>query len=245
MRVLIADDEALARKRLAAMLRELGAEYELAGCAKNGNEALIACARGDIDLVLMDISMPEMDGLSAARNLASLQTPPAVVITTAHAEHALAAFTANAVGYLLKPVRKANLLDALQNAARLTRAQLERLPETAADTKRYINASSRGALQRIALDDVIILRAAAKYVEVIHLAGEALLDESLTSLEERFPNTFLRIHRNALVNHDFLTGLTRSRNGKFQAVLRATELRPNISRRHVAAVRHWLKGGQR
>ena len=245
MRVLIADDEALARERLADMLCELGAEYELAGFAKDGNEALSACASGAVDLVLMDISMPGMDGLSAARELASLATPPAVVFTTAYAEHALAAFTTNAVGYLLKPVRKAHLIDALNNAARLTRAQLQGLAESPEQETAYLNATYGGALQRIALTDVVFLRAASKYVDVIHLTGEALLDESLTSLEQRFPKTLLRIHRNALVHRDYLTGLTKRADGVFQAVLRATELRPEISRRHVAALKHWLKRSRR
>ena len=162
MNILIVDDEAPARDRLAALLGELGSDYAVLGEAADGAQALAMCARDRFDLVFMDISMPGMDGLSAARELAELETPPAVVFTTAYAEHALAAFDANAVDYLLKPVRPARLLAALQRAIRPTRAQLDAISVADGEAPGFINTTYRGGVRRIAVSEVIFLHAASK-----------------------------------------------------------------------------------
>jgi len=240
--VLIVDDEAPARDRLVALLVDLGPEYSVVGEAANGLEALEICADGKVDLVLMDISMPGMDGLTAARSLAELATPPAVVFTTAYAEHALAAFDANAVDYLLKPVRASRLLAALRRAVRPTRAQLDSISLGDEDTTEYIKARYRGGIQRIAVAEVICLHAASKYVEVRHAEGTALIEESLKSLEDRFAGRFLRIHRNALINSAFLVGLKRSTSGRFEVVMKGIDLRFEVSRRHLPQVRRLVKG---
>src|ERR1700754_3532707 len=103
MKVLLVDDEPLARERLAALLADVDG-IEIAGEAVNGREALETAARLRPDLVLMDIRMPVMDGLEAARHLDALETPPAVIFCTAYQDHALAAFEANAGDYLVKPI---------------------------------------------------------------------------------------------------------------------------------------------
>ncbi len=242
MKVLIVDDEAPARDRLAALLAELGLEYTVTGQAGNGLEALRLCADKQVDLVLMDIDMPVMDGLTAARRLAESDTPPAVIFTTAYEEHALAAFDANAVDYLLKPVRSSRLSAALRRAVRPTRAQLEAVAAADQDVQPYVNATYRGGVERIAVSAIIYLHAASKYVEVCHTAGEALIEESLKSLGERCGDSFLRIHRNALINPAYLTGLEKSEDGRFQAVLTGVERRFEVSRRHLASVRRRLKG---
>lgn len=241
MNILIVDDEAPARDRLAALLVELGSDYAVVGEAADGEQALALCTRDQIDLVLMDINMPGMNGLAAARELAALETPPAVVFTTAYAEHALDAFEANAVDYLLKPVRPARLLAALQRAIRPTRAQLDAISVVDDDLLEYINATYRGGVQRIAIPDVICLHAASKYVEVRHTDGAALIEESLKSLEDRFARRFLRIHRNALINPSFLTGLEKSALGRFEVILQGIDIRLEVSRRHLPSVRRLLK----
>ncbi|MCU7806414.1 MAG: response regulator, partial [Candidatus Thiodiazotropha sp. (ex Semelilucina semeliformis)] len=106
MKILVVDDETLARQRLMSLIEELGAPYELSGEAANGEEALQHFRQQGADLVLMDIRMPGMDGLEAARQMSGSERPPAVIFTTAYEEHALEAFETAAQDYLLKPVRR-------------------------------------------------------------------------------------------------------------------------------------------
>lgn len=242
MRILVVDDEAHARQRLAAMLAELGDAYELAGEAADGEQALAACAAAGVDLVLLDIRMPGLDGLAVARRLAEQPLPPAVVFTTAYDEHAMAAFDSQAVGYLLKPIRREQLQQALHRAARLTRPQLDALSRGRADAEPHIAATGRGGIVRIPLDQVYFLQADSKYVVVRHRQGEALIEDSLKSLTEKYPGRFLRVHRNALVAPEQVAGLRRTADGR--ALLRFQEIddQVEISRRHLAAVRRWLRG---
>jgi two-component system response regulator AlgR len=243
IRIVVVDDEALARQRLASLIEELGAPYALAGEAANGQEALRACEQVDADLVLMDIRMPVMDGLEAARRLAEGERPPAVIFTTAYEEHALEAFDTAAQDYLLKPVRRERLQAALERAQRLTRSQLSAVTEVP-ETPPHLSASYRGGVQTLPLDQVIFLRAEAKYVVARHAEGELLLEESLKRLQERYDDWFLRIHRNALVSRRHLVGLEKDPTGNTRAVLRDCEERLEISRRHLPVVRRLLKGAR-
>lgn len=242
MKIIIVDDEALARQRLASLIEELGAPYRLAGEAANGQEALKQCERLDPDLVLMDIHMPGMDGLETARRLAERKQPPAVIFTTAYDEHALEAFESAALDYLLKPVRRERLLAALQRSQRLTRSQLNVIAAPT-EPSPYLSASYRGGIKTLPLDQVIYLRAEAKYVIARHAGGELLLEESLKSLQDQYSEWFLRIHRNALVSRRHLSGLEKDAGGNARAVLRDCDETLEISRRHLAAVRRQLRGG--
>jgi two-component system response regulator AlgR len=104
MKILIVDDEPPARDRLKRLIEELDG-CECAGEAGNGTEAISLVSRLSPDVVLLDIRMPGMDGVEAAQHLSRLEEPPAVIFVTAYDEYALRAFDAQAVGYLLKPVR--------------------------------------------------------------------------------------------------------------------------------------------
>lgn len=115
MKVVIADDEPLARERLRSLLAEQ-AGVEVVAEAENGEQALHACAALQPDLVLLDIAMPGLDGLEAARHLATFDPRPAVVFCTAYDAHALSAFEAAAIDYLMKPVRPERLAAALERA---------------------------------------------------------------------------------------------------------------------------------
>lgn len=243
MKILVVDDEALARERLVHLVGEIGPPYEVVGEAANGEEALEKQAMLEADLVLMDIRMPKMDGLQAASCLAEEPTPPAVIFTTAFDDHALQAFEGSAVDYLLKPVRRERLQKALERAHSLNRAQLQRLEQAAEKPEDYICAHFRGGIQRIPVDDIIYFQADQKYVCAHHLGGEALLEESLKHFEEQFGERFIRIHRNALVARDYLIGMEKGPGGEALAKLKGTDQQPQISRRHLPKVRQWLKEG--
>ena len=237
MRVLIADDEAPARARLAALLAGCGADCQLIAEAANGAEVLARCAQYPVDLVLLDIRMPGMDGIQAALYLAAAPNPPAVIFVTAYDEHALAAFEANAIDYLLKPVRPERLRRALDKARALSREQ--RMALLGADS--FVNASYRGGILRVAVAEVILLRADSKYVEVWHAHGMALTEESLRAIEERLPGMFLRVHRNALVAQDRVRALVKGSEGQPLLQLQGTDVLVEVSRRHAAEVRRLLR----
>ena len=242
MRVLIADDEAPARERLRRLLVEIGPPWRLVAEAADGTEALAVCGAQPIDVALLDIRMPRVDGLACARALQALATPPAVVFVTAYDEHALAAFDAHAVDYLLKPIRRDRLEAALARARSLTRAQLTAL-DLARQEPEYLVATYRGGVARIAVDEVLFLRADQKYVVARHAGGEALLEESLRSLEERFGERFVRIHRNALVARAAVVGLEKDAAGGCHVRLRGIPDRLEVSRRHLPEIRAWVREG--
>ena len=238
MRILVADDEALARDHLAGLVRRLGDGYEVVGEAANGREALEHCAREPVDLVLMDIQMPGMDGLEAARRLNEMPVPPAVIFTTAHAEHALPAFEVNGAGYLLKPIRLEKLREALERVTRVTRPLLEKeeiRPEL------WVTARFRGNLERIPFSSIYFFRAESKYVVVRHQGGEALIEDSLKTLERRFGERVIRVHRNALVVPEKIRGLERRGEGSMQVVFDGIDEGVEVSRRHLPLVRRLLR----
>jgi two-component system response regulator AlgR len=243
MRVVIVDDEPLARERLRRLIEEFPG-YEVVGEASNGEAALELVREEEPDLVLLDVRMPTMDGIQVARALAEEDMPPAVIFTTAFAEHALSAFDVQATSYLLKPVRKEKLREALQRARKLSRAQKPHAtPQPGERPKReFVLATTREGLTRIPAEDIIYFLADQKYTTVCHLHGEVLIEESLKTLEEDFAPWFLRIHRKALVAKRFIAGLERGKSDDAQHWLRvrhAPALLP-VSRRQLAEVRRFL-----
>lgn len=243
MKVLIVDDEPLARARLRRQLIALPA-IEIVGEADNGIAALDACATLQPQVVLMDIRMPGLDGLSAALQLAQLPTAPAVIFCTAYDEYAIDAFDANAVGYLLKPVSQDKLAQALAKAERLSLSQLHALQPVrhpAEETRSHIAAKSRRGLELIPLADVRYFIADHKYVTVYHRNGEVLIDDSLKELEDEFGAKLLRVHRNALVVVEHVLGLERIALGQHRIKLADINHGPMISRRHLTDVRSALE----
>lgn len=240
MRVLIVDDEQLARDRLARMLGSLEG-YEVVGEAAHGVAALEQIQALQPEVVLLDIRMPGMDGLEAARHLSELDEPPAVIFCTAYEEHAIQAFDLQAVGYLLKPVRKENLADALGKAQRVNKAQLAALGGTEAQRRTHISARTRRGIELIPVDDVRYFQADQKYVTVRHGGGEVIIDETLRDLEEEFGDAFVRIHRNALVAVQHIDRLERSAAGRAHIRLRDVEESLEVSRRHLSGVRRLIK----
>jgi two-component system response regulator AlgR len=231
LRVLIVDDEPPARERLKSLLAEFP-DVAVVGEAVSGAEALSSTHDLAPDIVLLDVRMPGIDGLEAARHLAVLEQPPAVIFTTAYDEYAVEAFEAHAVGYLLKPVRKEQLAAALTRAGRLTRAQLQKLAAAGAGARRtHIAARSREGLKLVPLEEVQYFLADQKYTTVAHLHGEELIEDSLRLLEGEFGAAFVRIHRNALVAVKYLERIERGADGQYFVRLRGCAAPLQVSRR--------------
>lgn len=234
MRVMIVDDEPLARARLAALLGDCE-NVELVGSLADGEAALGALAELQPDVLLLDINMPGLSGTAVAQRLAG-RARPQVIFCTAYEAHALHAFELGAIDYLLKPVRLQRLRDALQRVQR-------RLVDTPREAAAYLHGRLRGEQVRIALAEVTCLLADEKYVVVHHRHGELLIEESLRQLEEAYPDQLIRLHRNCLVPPPRLLGLKTLADGRVLARLEGSELSPEISRRNLPAVRKLLRLG--
>jgi two-component system response regulator AlgR len=246
MRILVVDDEPHARQRLRRLVEELGSEYRVVAEATHGEEALARCMEQTIDVVLLDIHMPGMDGLEVASRLAELDPPPAVILVTAYEEHALEAFARKVQDYLVKPVRRERLEVALQRLRIPTRPQHEAIAAAQAGRphrRNHLSAHYRGGLQTVPIAEVIYLLADQKYVTVRHEGGDLLVDEALKGIEDEFPDLFMRIHRNALVARNRLVGLEKGTDGSTLVRLRGCEERLPVSRRHLSDLRRWLRGG--
>ncbi len=241
MKVLVVDDERPARERLIHMLSSMQG-MEPVGEASNGMEAVQLVQTVRPDVVLMDIRMPGMDGLEASRHLAEMEEPPAIIFTTAYSEHALEAFDSHAVGYLVKPIRQERLQQSLGKSQKLTQAQLRKLSRESHNTGRsHICARVRGNLELIPVDQIVYFQADQKYITVRHTKGEVLIEDALKNLEIEFKKKLIRIHRNALVNTPYVSGMEKSRDGRFLVNFRSIDDKLEISRRHVAEVRKFLK----
>jgi two-component system response regulator AlgR len=241
VKILIVDDEKPARDRLARMVGEINT-HELVGEAVNGLEALGLAQSLEPDIVLLDSRMPGMDGIEAARHIARLDEPPAVIFTTAFSDHALEAFETHAVDYLLKPVKLERLQAALDATIRPTRAQASRSGDVLSELepRQHICARVRGSLVLVPIEKIYYFHAEQKYVTVRHEEGEVLIEDPLKALETEFGERFYRIHRNALVSLSRLAGM-QSENDGHQVTFRDIDDVLEISRRHLPGVRKIIR----
>ena len=240
MKVLIVDDEPLARARLSKLLGDIDGA-EVVGEAANGVAAIKQVHALEPEVVLLDIRMPGMDGIEAGSHISALDNPPAIIFTTAYGEFALDAFKSHAVDYLLKPVSKEMLAESLAAARKPTRAQLQQVGGNEESARSHICATDRGEVELISIDDIYYFRADAKYLEVRHANGQALIEESLTTLENEFDQRFFRVHRNALVDPGRLARLSNNEDGQWQLSFQGIDDTVDVSRRQLANVRALLK----
>lgn len=239
LKVLIVDDEALARARLRTLLGDCTAPTaSVEAEAANATQALECLQRQPVDVALIDIHMPGADGLTLAQTLRTLPSPPAVVFVTAYAEHAVRAFELEAVDYLTKPVRLERLQATLQKVERLmqsARALEPDLPEE------VLIIQERGRTERVPLSQVLYLKAELKYITVRTVARSYILEGSLSELEEKYNTRFMRIHRNALIARHAVRALEKHHDpqeGEGWAVrLNGLDELLFVSRRQLAAVR--------
>ena len=242
LRVLIVDDEAPARSRMRDLLADIGDALPVivAGEAANGREALQMADAGGVDVVLLDVRMPGMDGVEVAQHLRQVASPPAIIFTTAYDSYEISAFELHAVDYLLKPIRAARLQEALARARgmmpkEVVLRELQQAPRTC------LSAAERGKVHLIPVEDILFLRAELKYVTVRTAEREYLIEESLTRLEQEFAERFVRAHRNCLVARAAIRGFERvggdSGEGPWQILLAGIDERLPVSRRQQHIVR--------
>ena len=242
LRVMIVDDEAPARRRLRQQLDDCARVFPLtiAGEASGGRDALEQLEKNPVDLVLLDIHMPDMSGLELARHLHKLPAPPVIIFVTAYQEHALDAFEVNAVDYLVKPVRVPRLLAALNRVPRHGAASVAQ-PVLPAGARRHLPVTERSRIVLVPIDDIVYLKAELKYLTLRTVAREYVFEESLTRLEEEFGSRFLRVHRNCLVARDFVRGFERRLNDEGEAhwhvLLRGVPETLPVSRRQQSVIR--------
>ena len=220
MRVLVVDDEKPARDRLVRMLGAFG-DVEVVGQAQNGLEALSAIEKLRPDLVFLDIEMPVLSGLEVAESLGD--ESPAIVFATAYDKFALEAFDVAAIDYLVKPIARERLRAAIEKAQR-------RVPSPEPDLRSVLHSfrheGSRLAV-RLGADfeilnprDISAVLAQEHYAVIISGTSEHLSEESLELLETRLaPHGFMRVHRSAIINLNYVVKLNRQGDRKYVAVL--------------------------
>ena len=228
---LIADDEPLLRERLAALLDRLWPELEVVAFARNGREAVELFDEHQPAIVFLDVHMPGLNGIEAAKSIARRAE---LVFVTAYEQYAVQAFEQGAIDYLVKPFDEARLADTVQRLqARLATQQpaaeragngvldevLERLSgelrqrQPARSWLQWIKASVGPTLRLIPVDEVAFLRSDEKYTLVAWEGGEALIRKTIRELaDELDPDAFVQIHRSVIVNLRRVSQVTRGTN---------------------------------
>ncbi len=244
LRTLIVDDEALARSRLRTLLADCHSPAaEVVAEAAHGEGARQHLAAERLDLVLLDIHMPGLDGIELARSMGSSPGGPAIVFVTAHAAHAVTAFELEAVDYLTKPVRVDRLQQALQKAERYLKERRGAAPADA--PQEVLLIQDRGRTERVPVSEVLYLKSEFKYLTVRTAARSHIYDGSLAEFEDRFAARFVRVHRNALVARAAIRALEKYDDGEDAEgwALRLDGIPEPVvvSRRQLPAVRDVLK----
>jgi two-component system response regulator AlgR len=246
LRVVIADDEAPARNRIQDLLEDCAATLalEVVGEAANGHELLEVAQKTPSDVVLLDIRMPEMDGIEAAHHLQKLAEPPSIIFTTAYDSYALKAFELHAVDYLVKPIRLRRLHDALARVRAITPLSLDVLRELHPEPRKHLSVHERGRVILIPVDKILYMRAELKYVTIRTVEREYLLEESLTRLEQEFHERFARIHRSCLVAREAIDRFERGdgeegSEGGWSVSLHGLEERLPVSRRQQHVIKEF------
>lgn len=224
LRILIVDDEPSARNRLRDLLCDCNEQLalEIVGEAGNGQEALDKLMETPADVVLLDIRMPQMDGIELAQHIHKIpkpvlsdkedaaagykKWPPVIIFTTAYDSYAVKAFELHAIDYLMKPIRMKRLFDALTRARDAVPVQTEVLRELLPEPRKFLSIHERGKILLVPIEQVLFLRAELKYTTVRTAEREYLIEEPLTALENEFAARFVRIHRNCLVAKEAIAG---------------------------------------
>ena len=235
MRVLIVDDEPLARTALAQILTARP-DVECFAAAADAFEAQEHLAKANYDVMLLDISMPELSGLDLLGELQQQGRPlPSVVMVTAYAQHAVAAFEKHAVDYILKPFSSERVNQALEFASRRTASEraaqlFELMPYLGAvqqTAAAKIAIKSKGRILFVDPRDLVVVEAEGNYVLLQRETGSYLLHESISAIAEKLkPYGFVRIHRSVLVNASFVQEIRPCATGEYELLLKSGKQYP-------------------
>jgi two-component system response regulator AlgR len=240
------DDEAPARRRLLEVLSDCAdtLPIQVVGETDNGLDALSLLQKQPVDAMLLDIRMPGMDGIEVAQHLQRLHRPPAVIFTTAYDSYACRAFEVNAVDYLMKPVRSERLRAALSKAHSVNQVALSALRQAHPKARTHLSLTEKGRMVLIPVDDIIFLKAEAKYVTVKTDTREYLIEESLVRLEQEFSQQFIRVHRNCLVARSRIMEIGKLSGEQDAHYVKLSDLdeKINVSRRQYSNLREMLGG---
>ena len=244
IRTILVDDEPLAIQGLRLRL-ERHEDVEIVETCSNGREAIRSIKTHKPDLVFLDIQMPGFDGFSVIQGLMEVE-PPLVVFVTAYTDHAIRAFQAQAVDYLMKPVEEERLADTLdrirqrlaekrgaEEAGKLKEVLAEVAPEhvdsmgdgsdeahAAGRYEKLINIKDRGQIFRVDVDSIEKIDAAGDYMCIYTGDNTLILRETMKDLEKRLdPRRFQRVHRSCIVNLDLVRQVKPHTNGECFLVL--------------------------
>ncbi len=235
LRVLIADDEQVARRRLARLLRAFP-DVEIAGECATGTEVLARVRAGGVDLILLDIDMPELSGMETSQLFP--EPKPIVVFCTAHAEHAVAAFDVGAVDYLLKPIEAGRLARALERV-RAQRAPTRGSAPPVVPTRERLAIGTRNGIVLVDPAEVTHAVLEDELVTVHTTKSEYLTDFTLQDLETKLAGVAERVHRKALLNLAHVVCLEPCDTGGFVARTRTGKL-VQVSRQSARDLRRRL-----
>ncbi len=235
LRTIIVDDEPLAVERLQFLCAEIP-EIELIGSASDGASALRLVRDQRPDLLLLDINMPRMDGIAAARAMAADTQKPAVIFVTAYDNFAVEAYDLDIADYVLKPVAADRLKRAIGRAI-LSRAQGSSAT-TDSNAPQEFWVTHRSELIRITAAEIVRIEAERDYMRLFTGGRSYLLHQTISNLEQKLnPAQFVRIHRSHIVRRDAITGLRHEGGGVWFASL-GPELVLRVGRKYLAAVKH-------
>ena len=250
-RAVIADDEPLMREQLRARLQELWPELEIVAEAKNGVEAVELVGQHHPDVVFLDIRMPAMTGIEAAREIAALERIPEIVFVTAYDQYAIDAFQQGVIDYVLKPAERERLavtvdrlrkrLAAPSASADVLQQALARLAERLEPPSRlkWIQASVGNQIQMIPVDEVLFFVSDEKYTRVQTAQQEALIRKPIRELlAELDPAQFWQIHRSTLINTRAIAGVLRDERGRQLVSIKGRPEKLEVSRSYA----HLFKG---
>ena len=236
LRTIIVDDEPLAVERLEILCREQPA-IEVVGTASDGVAALRLAQQLAPDLMFLDIGMPKMDGINAARALGLMERKPAIILVTAYDNFAVEAFDLDIVDYVLKPVSSERLGRAIARAQTGLDAPVPAEAKAADGYASEFWVSHRAELIRIAAVDIERIEAERDYMRLFTGGRSYLLHQTISALEQRLnPEQFQRIHRSHIVRRDMITGLRHEGGGVWHALL-GEELSMRIGRKYLADVK--------
>ncbi len=237
LRTMIVDDEPLAVERLQILCNDQPA-IEVVGTASDGVAALRMAQQLLPDLIFLDVGMPKMDGINAARALALMERKPAIILVTAYDNFAVEAFDLDIIDYVLKPVSSERLGRAIARAQSTldTPPQSANLPGDGNYASEFW-VSHRAELIRIAAVDIERIEAERDYMRLFTGGRSYLLHQTISTLEQRLnPEQFQRIHRSHIVRRDLITGLRHEGGGVWHALL-GEDLSMRIGRKYLADVK--------